>query len=371
MTTDRVVFVQPYLARYREPFYEQLQEQLSRAGMQIEVAVGRVQSGRQDEGAFPVSLWPDRLAPLTADRLRLRLGRLSHSDLVVMEQAVKNLDAWTQLLRWDRKRPGLALWGHGRTYSQTSRTARVLKSAMTKRADWFFAYTQAGAQAVVHGGFPRSRVTVVGNTIDTAALSRDLATVDAAQIDAFRASMGLTAGRTALFLGSVDRTKDIDILIRSTELLRECLPGFVLLVAGHGPAMADLAASPAVRLLGRVDGQEKALALRCADLLTVPGAVGLVAVDSLVAGVPMVYREGEGHGPEVAYLNGQTAMSVPAEAGVRGYAQAVADLLRDESRRRRMGELCRASAAQYAMPNMVSAFRDGLLALREIHEFRL
>jgi len=51
--------------------------------------------------------------------------------------------------------------------------------------------------------------------------------------------------------------------------------------------------------LGRVDDHDKAIALHAADLLLIPESVGLVAVDSLAAQVPLVTTELRSCCPEV------------------------------------------------------------------------
>jgi glycosyltransferase involved in cell wall biosynthesis len=81
-----------------------------------------------------------------------------------------------------------------------------------------------------------------------------------------------------------------------------------------------------VRILGRLDGRAQALALRCADVLAVPEWIGLVAVDSLVAGVPLVSTDHPSHSPERDYLaDGVT--SVFSAHRVDDYADALAACL--------------------------------------------
>ena len=51
--------------------------------------------------------------------------------------------------------PKVAMWDHGRTYTwPQSRFEQSLKFALTRRACWFFAYTDGGARAVTAGKGP-------------------------------------------------------------------------------------------------------------------------------------------------------------------------------------------------------------------------
>ena len=115
------------------------------------------------------------------------------------------------------------MWGHGRSYStpQGPRAA-YLKQYLTRRSQWFFAYTQAGADHVMANGFPATRLSVLNNTIDTDSLRRDLEAVSDDDVDAFSSRHRLTPGRTALFLGGVDKAKGVDFLLGSARLPRNC-----------------------------------------------------------------------------------------------------------------------------------------------------
>jgi len=133
----------------------------------------------------------------------------------------------------------MATWGHGRSYSsEQSAPVAALKNWLTRRGDWFFAYTQGGADHVVRHGFPRARVSVLNNTIDTEQLRADLDDVDPRDLDEFRREHDLTPGRIALFLGGVDKKKGIGFLLESARLAGEMMPGFVLLIAGSGDSVS-------------------------------------------------------------------------------------------------------------------------------------
>ena len=93
---------------------------------------------------------------------------IAGSDLVILEQARRNLEAYPLL--FGRSSVSVALWGHGRTSARETRAwEHRWLDRMTMRADWFFAYTEGGRKYVVDRGFPADRTTVVQNSTDTAA----------------------------------------------------------------------------------------------------------------------------------------------------------------------------------------------------------
>lgn len=287
---------------------------------------------------------------------------LGSSDLVIVEQAIKNLETYPLLLRRRRDGPSVAMWGHGRSYSVRQPAALAsAKQWLTRRTDWFFSYTEAGAEHVVEHGFPRERVTVLNNTIDTAGLASDLSGVG--DLTDFQRRHRLTPGRTALFLGGVDRAKGIDFLLKGAMMTADKLPGFTLLVAGAGDQagmVMDLErAGGPVRYLGRLDGHDKAVALAACDLMAIPEWIGLVAVDSLVAGRPIVTTDHHSHSPEHEYLShGLTA--VFTEHDSVSYAHGIVALLDDRPRLLRLQAACRAASDAYSLERTVLAFMSGI-----------
>jgi glycosyltransferase involved in cell wall biosynthesis len=300
------------------------------------------------------------------------LRRIPHNtDLVIVEQAIKNVETYPLLARKSLHGPSVAMWGHGRSYSTPQGPAlAAAKQFLTRRCDWFFAYTQGGADHVIAHGFPAARVSVLNNTIDTAALRRDLDSVSDDDVAAFSRHQGLTPGRTALFLGGVDSAKGIDFLLESAVEAEKRLPGFMLLVGGAGDQLDDVGqaqrAGAPIRALGRLDGHAKALALRAADVMAIPSSVGLVAVDSLVAGVPIATRANGTHGPEADYLTPEIAVWLAATTDSAEYALAITDLLADTMRLAEMRSRCRAEAARYGLDHMVDAFVEGVLAWEDV-----
>lgn len=369
----KLLIVQPAVPAYRVAFFDKLIQQLRALGVDTLVVTGGYEhEERADKTQNPWSVQvPDRLA----DRFqRVRWRRWSAAahrpDLVVAEQAIKNLESYPLLARQRLGGPRVAMWGHGRSYSTSQGpAAAALKQFLTRRCDWFFAYTQAGADHVVQHGFPRTRVSVLNNTINTETLEADLARITTDDVEAFQRRHALTTGRTALFLGGVDAAKGIDFLLQSARAAERLLPGFVLLVGGAGQDLPKVQAAQAagapVRALGRLDGIEKALALRTADVLAIPEWIGLVAVDSLVAGRPIVSTNHPSHSPEHEYLTpGVTAVFADHEVGA--YATAMTDLLGAVAHLRAMQSRCREDADQYTLDRMVDSFTEGVLAWDEI-----
>ena len=369
---SQVTLVMPFLSEFRRPLFRRLADDLAARDVDLVVAHGepysRDQSERLDvvevDGAVrlrQVHLW---LAgrPL----VHKRLGALvTASDVLVVDQSLRNLELYPLLLRQTAGRgPKIAMWDHGRTYTRPqSGIEQSLKYALTRRASWFFAYTDGGAQAVTEHGFPRQRVTVVQNAVDTAELQRAAERVTARQLAEIRNAYGLTPGRTGLFLGALSPSKRLPFLVEAAEQIAAQLPGFKLLIAGAGPerGLVEQAAArtSAVVPVGQAFGERKALLGAAADVLLMPGLVGLCAVDSFAFGTPIVTTPWPWHAPEFEYLeDGRNAIIAPDDPSQ--YAHTVADLLTDPARLTALRRACHASAAQYTVEEMSRRFAEGL-----------
>ena len=376
--TTKLLVIYPYVSAYRVPFFNRLAAALAQHDVQLVVTrsgppPSMTRRGDKSDGHWSVAVQTSWFTLGEQEIPRRRIASIMREyqpDLVVVEQALHNPETYLLLARHVTGRYGVATWGHGRSYSsRQSAPAAVFKQWLTRQSDWFFAYTQDGADHVVRHGFPRARVSVLNNTIDTEQLRADLDDVDPRELDGFRREHALTPGRTALFLGGVDEQKGIGFLLESARIAGETMPGFMLLIAGDGDAMSASRDAQAegvpVRLLGRADGHVKALALSATDVLAIPQRVGLVAVDALVSGRPIITTDQPLDGPEYDYLEpGET--SVVTGHTTATYAHALVSTLSATDRLADMQAAAREASYRYTLDGMVDSFVEGVLAWRDL-----
>jgi glycosyltransferase involved in cell wall biosynthesis len=371
---SRLLIIQPYIPAYRVPFFHGLRTELADSGIDMRLIAGRPQGAaalRGDEAGGEIldGYVDQRTLSFAGRSLNLRsVGEAVRSyrpDRIIVEQAVKNLEAYPLLVRRLLGRGArVGMWGQGRTFSTTqSKAASAVKDRLTRRSDWFFSYTQEGADYVVDHGYDPRRVTILNNTIDTDELSRDLQNVSEGEVASFRRENGLTVGQTGIFMGGVDPEKGIDFLLTAASRVRETMPGFRLLVAGAGGSADHVrrmqSSGGPVVYLGRVEGAAKALALRAADIMAIPQWVGLVAVDSLVAGRPIVTTRHSSHSPEFGYLT-DGGNAIVCDHDVASYASAVVSALRDTVSLAEMQRQAISDSQQYSLPAMVGRFAGGV-----------
>lgn len=368
-----VVIVQEYIPHYREPFFMVMHQEAAKVGIDVKVVSGTPGLlGKRNDSvdlSFGVTL-PQREYRLAGRRLTFR--RISavtaDADLVVLEQARRNADAYRALARSRCNRPMIALWGHGRDYTRkATRLDRAAQRWLTQRADWFFAYTRGGAETVTGDGFRHDRVTVVQNATDTATLKRELADVGDAEVEAFGASYDLR-GKTALFMGALDESKRLYFLRDAVSNAYRLDSDVRLLIGGDGPLRTEVAAWERqldwLSYLGPVRGRDRALAGKAAQVLAMPGRVGLVAVDSFALKTPIVTTNWPWHAPEFEYLeNGRNA--VIAQDSIEAYAPSLLETLRDKQVIAHMSRSCALDSEIYTIEAMAGNFLKGIIRALE------
>jgi phosphatidylinositol alpha-1,6-mannosyltransferase len=182
-------------------------------------------------------------------------------------------------------------------------------------------------------------------------------------------AVGKRAARpTAITVGRLeDRFKGHDMVIRALPLVRERVPDVEWVVVGDGRLrgeLDDLAGQAGVRehvrFAGSVSDAERDALLDCAHVFVMPARLPDGGAGG--EGFGIVYLEAGAHGlPVVAGAVGGVRDAVDESCGVlveptdeRAIARAVADLLLDSSRARRLGDAGHERAQRYAWPRIAA-----------------
>jgi glycosyltransferase involved in cell wall biosynthesis len=372
----RLLVIQPYIPRYRVAFFRDLRSGLASVGIDLILAAGRAsgnQAARGDDVSTPNADWllSERSLRVGAMEVRTRQVReLLESfrpNLIVAEQAIKNVDTWSLLLS-ECGGARVALWGHGALFSQRSHQLYgLLRRVQLRRADWFFSYTPAGTEYLVRQNFPTNRITTLFNSSDSAGLQRDISQLGERESHVFRERYDLTSGHTGLFIGGIDQRKGIDFLLQTVSEVARVVPTFRLLIAGSGADEQVQAAQDSglpVRLLGPLEGASKALAFANCDFVLIPEWVGLAAVDALAAGRPVVTTDHPSHAPEFDYLV-QNQTKVQSSHDVNAYSSTIVKLIADPDWLGRLQKSCAEQSSNFSIERMSRNFIRGIESWRD------
>ena len=307
-----VAFTQPYIPAYRVPLFERVINALESERIDAHVYYGDRQERRasvRGDSASPE--WGTRVPSFGVfTKFGSIYGRKlpraeRHPDVLVTDLAAANLDAWSAKMR----RQPYILMGHGRVYTKSeSKLSVLLQKALLRSAAHVLTYTDGGRNAVLNRvKIDPAKVTTFWNSTDTATLQTHLLKLTPQDSAAERDRIGIPRdGRVALFVGALEPYKEINLLLKAAKLAQKTAPNLFLLIAGTGslaPVVESAArASAQIQYVGYCDVARLALLGSISEYIVSPGRVGLLAVDSLALGLPLLTTEYKYHAPEIEYL---------------------------------------------------------------------
>jgi glycosyltransferase involved in cell wall biosynthesis len=182
----------------------------------------------------------------------------------------------------------------------------ALGNAVTRHAHRVLAVTEAERRQLHDVGVADDRITVVGNPIDLDEFSTPPAP------GAFKARHGLS-GPLVVYLGKITPRKRVHTLVRSFARLASTAA--TLVIAGNDMGAAGSARDAAeaagvmgrTRFVGLLRGAERLELLADADVVVYPSEheiFGLVPLEALLVGTPVVVSDDSGCGEVVGQLGG-------------------------------------------------------------------
>lgn len=312
---SRVAITQPYIPGYRFALWDGVVAALSDEGIAARVFYGGDSAQMAEIKARGDSVdapWAHRVEAVTfrpSKRLPpfsfRRLPRDWSNAPLLTEMQGTNLNAWASLAS---HRPYVTM-GHGKEYtSDGGRLSVKVESILNRHSAHALSYLPSGRLEVMRRtGLSPERVTSFNNSTDTAALRQALDSTSEVDVEQFRLRHGIPAhARIALFIGSLNEHKRIDVLTDAAKNVLGAGSDWWLVVAGDGPLAADVRAlskvTGRVTMLGQAGPADFAPAAKQARVLLNPGRIGLVAVDALEMRVPILTTDYDRHAPEVEYL---------------------------------------------------------------------
>jgi glycosyltransferase involved in cell wall biosynthesis len=351
---ERLVIVQPYIPKYRRPFFSQLVTTLEKSGIDCTIAAGTPQGAQaaRNDASYPDWARSVKLRYMHLGDRRLSLGAGSRTwhraDAVILGLMGA---------------PKVGLWGHVKSYvAEPNVLDAALERWQMRRADHIFAYTESGRKyATDIVGVPKSRVTAVMNSIDTSSLLTAVRSLTEDEIERFAAMHSLGDHPVFAYIGGFDASKRIDFLAEVFDVLWEEDKSARVFVGGDGQQLGLLAPAIArgqVIYLGYVGDMEKALLGQVCNAFLVPGRIGLIAVEALLLRQKVITTAWKFHAPENEYLV-EGVSRVTAPDSPREFA-AIALETASSSNTRSPGD---ASWPFPTIEEMVDNFRSGIVRM--------
>lgn len=364
----KVLIVQRRLTHYRVPFFENLKGVMRQNGIELILAHGvadSIEAKKNDHGKIDWALVLNTHYYLNGKICWQPFSHLMQDvDAIVIGHENKLI--FNLIPQWFYKNKKVILWGHGANLQKENHDWKdFFKSITAKKADWWLAYTQMSVPLIEKCGFPKDRITVLNNSIDTKTFYEDFNNLTEENILNTREKYNIFSDNLGIFIGSLYEEKRLVFLIESVQKIRKKYPDFEIIIAGNGP-QRDLVENytnkyPWIHYVGLVRSVEKASLLSISKVILNPGLVGLGILDSFISQTPMITTDCKIHSPEVVYLeNGKNG--IMTSNNLDDYSDAVIDLISDPQLLVKLIEGCKLSGEKYTLDNMVLNFTKGVVS---------
>lgn len=188
---------------------------------------------------------------------------------------------------------------YGRRFRGLSKVYRWINRWIEKQATCYAAFSSASVNYFLERGFPADRIFNLVNVVDTDLVRRQIVACQD-RVEGLRQDLGLEGKRVVILVGSLTKTKAVDLLVRAFAELTEHHENTRLLIVGDGPERApaealasELGIDESTIFTGSVyDGVETYFQL--GDLLVLPGTGGLAISEGMAHGLPVICSVGDG-----------------------------------------------------------------------------
>lgn len=292
---------------YRKAILEKLLEQSSNAVQLAAGIEGRagIKVLRRKELPTLQELPSRSFGPLSWQIGVVRRAVGGEFDTVVVGPALSSLPTWCILLARRLQRKRTFLWGQcGRRGDRSIR--RFAQELMNRLATGLMVYGQSEYQAAQELGLDEPKVHVVNNATRT---NTPEEISDAEVFDRASSKFGRATSvgeLTILYLGRVIPEKKVDVLLEAGRLLVNNFPQLRIKVVGGGDGLQQVTAAfdePYITFYGPVYDPAKLRSLFSeATIVCSPFHMGLVAVDALREGVPVMIPDNPMNASEVEAL---------------------------------------------------------------------
>jgi glycosyltransferase involved in cell wall biosynthesis len=339
---------QSTIPHYRVPFYQAV-ERLRPHWWEFSVIYDASEARKtfyieSDPRQFAFPVEPTHTIPVGLGSKRLSFQtfplRAWPYDLIVVGSALYNV-AYPLSSLWRLGGKAVAYWGHGRDSAiekptGLNRLEEKVKIWLAGRADGFFAYTKGVGDFLVRNGVDEKKIFTLYNTIDIEEQRQNFDTW-ISQRDQLRKAFNLHDKKILLFVGRLNKRKNLDFLTETLALLRQRNPTYHLLLIGGGDAslvsaMQEKCGEGSVSYHGVVSERDIGQFYIISDLYVFPGAVGLGPLQALCFDLTPVVIDAPIHNPEYEYLNETNSLILPRNTPPKNYAIAIDQHLKDPTK---------------------------------------
>lgn len=362
----RLGIIEDYIPRYRAKFFELLKEKLFEKEVDLRL-LSYLPAGTQRARGDYVKLnfvddFPQLHAQFGTRSLMFpkSLSKFQNYDALIGSARGSSFSTHAMIAHCLKHNKPFGLWGHIRNYVNSDNFLDLLiEKKQMSLATSIFSYTDSGKEFGVRQGIDPDKFFVLNNTFDTLELEHELSKVAQHDLNEMIKQYNLDPKKTVMYIGGLDSSKRIDFLASTLNQIWLINPKIKLLIIGNGEdryLLDEAVLRGQVHFLDNSNLQSKAAASRVAKLILMPGRIGLVAVDSIALGIPIVTTNFAFHAPEFEYLVEGKSKYTSSLNSPGSYSALIISLLNQKSS-------LRFKQDAPSIDEMVDSFRRGVLRL--------
>lgn len=270
--------------------------------------------------------------------------KFTKPSVVIARHSIRNVTLLPLLWFYHRQGIPVVIWGQGysrnRTFDPRSNWVDKIHLQIVRRADAYICYTKEIYDELSNYVSPE-KLFIATNTLNTqlfSAMRSELTAKGKAQV---KQELGLERTVYLAFIGRLHPRKRLPYLLEVYEILKKQHKLDIgLLVIGNGNAepileQIESAQLDDVHLLGALPDEMANTYLFAADVMVMPGWLGLAVNHAFLFGLPVVsQRSGEnfnGHGPEASYVQDGVTGFFSEEGNRHAMADDIMKILKDYS----------------------------------------
>lgn len=364
----RVGIIQDYVPSYRSRFFEKLKKNLLNEAIDLQVLSYLPLGAQIARGDFVQLDFLDDFP-----QWQIQVGKRS----IVFPKSVRkfrNYDALIGPLRGSSFSTNMmifhclrfgkpyGLWGHIRNYVNSDNLLDLLiEKKQMRSATSIFAYTNSGKEFGMKQGIESDKIFVLNNTFDLSELNFEIENISAQEMFEMSSRYRLTAGKTLLYIGGLDSSKRIDFLTSVLDEIWIKDKEVKLLLIGDGQDKHLLEGAINRRQVHILDNSQKikVLASKVSKFILMPGRIGLIAVDAIALGIPIVTTSYSFHAPEFEYLIEGKSKFTSKFDSPSSFSELVMELIN-------LKNTWTFSESPPSIENMLGAFEKGIKRLKSI-----
>lgn len=365
----RVLFLYKYLPHYRVEFFQKLREELGKYDIELSLIYGKSKDNlrREEVDIAWAHFVPNKELRMGKFQLIWQSG-LKYTkdvDMIIVQPELKLAVNYYFMLFRKLGKYKLGFWGHGRNMQgKIDSLTNRFNNLLLNNCDWWFAYTKGVRDYLISHNYPKSKITVVQNSIDTFDLKRYYHEISESEVHSVKNNLGITGDNTAIYCGGMYPEKKLDFILQAAFQVRKKIFDFNLILIGAGidAYKAEKAAGENdwIHYIGPKFGKERVIYFKIAVLQLMPGLVGLGILDSFAMETPMITTAYPYHSPEIDYLE-NWGNGIITENNLEDYVKTVIEVLK-ERKYFQLTEGCKKSSELYTVQKMVENFREGILS---------